>query len=98
MTESENSEVVNKIYVQPKELMNNLIYSTKSLDHDEWVIICECGAKIFLIPDLNEMALRIGKHAQKHEKTKTDPKKALAEYNRIEKLLSQKVLASFASI
>ena len=58
------------------------------------LIVCECGFKLLVVPDLDEMILSIEAHAVTHEKAETDPEKAEAEYCRIEELLTQKVLIS----
>ena len=56
------------------------------------IVICECGTKILVIPDLGEMELSIMEHAALHEENEADPKKAKAESCRIEEQLTQKVL------
>jgi len=56
--------------------------------------VCECGAKILVVPDLNEMASSIVIHAKAHAKKEMPLKKAKAERHRIEELLTQKVLKS----
>ena len=58
------------------------------------LVVCECGFKIPLVPDLDEMARSIEAHTATHDKNETDPEKAEAERNRIEELLTQKVLTS----
>ena len=62
------------------------------------VIICECGEKILVIPDLEEMARCIETHAATHEKKESDSKKAKAEYCRIEEQLTQKVIIKIAGM
>ncbi len=66
--------------------------------HDLPIIVCECGMKTLLIPDLGEMARIIEAHAAMHERNEADSEKAKAENCRIEALLTQKVLASIAGI
>ena len=55
-------------------------------------VVCECAAKILLVPDLEEMARSIVTHAEKHAKKETDPENRDAERLRIEELLTEKVL------
>ncbi len=55
-------------------------------------IVCECGARILLVPDLDEMMRSIEAHSAEHEKLISDPEKAEAEHCRIEGLLAQKIL------
>jgi hypothetical protein len=45
------------------------------------IIICECGFKILLVPDVNEMNQAIEKHVLEHKNKGADE----AEVNRIEK-------------
>lgn len=56
--------------------------------------VCECGDKILIVPDLNEMSNSILAHAAKHAKKEITLKKAKAERHRIEELLTRKVLKS----
>ena len=60
------------------------------------LVVCECGFKLLVIPDLNEMTLSIGTHAAAHGNGETDKEKAEAEYCRIEELLAQRVLISIS--
>jgi hypothetical protein len=60
------------------------------------LVVCECGFKLLVIPDLNEMTLSIGAHAATHCNRETDMEKAEAEYSRIEELLAQRVLISIS--
>ncbi len=55
-------------------------------------IVCECGARILLVPDLNEMMRSIEAHSAEHGKRISDPENAEAEHCRIEELLAQKIL------
>jgi hypothetical protein len=66
--------------------------------YDSPIIVCECGMKILLIPDLGEMARIIEAHVAMHERNEVDSEKTKAENCRIEALLTQKVLASIADI
>ena len=59
--------------------------------------VCECGAKILVVPDLDEMARSIVAHAKRHAKKENTPEKAKVERCRIEELLTQKVLASISA-
>jgi sugar-specific transcriptional regulator TrmB len=67
---------------------------TMNSDQKLSLVVCECGFKIPLVPDLDEMARSIEAHTATHDKSETDPEKAEAERNRIEELLTQKVLTS----
>ncbi len=55
-------------------------------------IVCECGARILLVPDLDEMTRSIEVHSAAHGELVSDPEKAEAERCRIEELLAQKSL------
>ncbi len=57
------------------------------------IVVCECGARIILLPDLDEMARVLDEHAATHEKSISDPNEAEAEHCRIEELLIQKVFS-----
>jgi hypothetical protein len=58
------------------------------------VVVCECGFKILVVPDLAEMVRSIETHAATHKKAQAEPGKAEDEYSRIEELLTQRVLLS----
>ena len=58
------------------------------------LVVCECGLKLLVVPDLDQMAHNIEEHAAKHGKDETDKKKAAAEHYRIDEQLTQKVLMS----
>ncbi len=55
-------------------------------------VVCECGKEILVVPDLLEMERCINEHVATHIKGEPDSAKAQAEYNRIEDILTQKVL------
>jgi hypothetical protein len=61
-------------------------------------IECECGSKIKLSYDINEMGNAIVAHAQKHAKTKPDKTSVKAEASRIEDLLIAKVFKATYSV
>ena len=61
------------------------------------LVVCECGFKLLVIPDLNEMVRCIEAHATTHGKYETDKEKAEKEFCRIEELLTEKVLISIAN-
>lgn len=67
---------------------------SRNLDRKLPLVICECGFKILIVPDLEEMVRSIKAHATTHESSQTDTKKAKAEHSRIEEFLTQKVLIS----
>jgi len=75
----------------PPKRMNNK-YSDQKLP----LVVCDCGFKILIVPDLGEMARSIENHAAIHGKSETDPEKAEAEYCRVEELLTQRVLIAIA--
>ncbi|MGO8807456.1 MAG: hypothetical protein ACLQO7_12785 [Candidatus Bathyarchaeia archaeon] len=60
------------------------------------LVTCECGFKMLVIPDLDEMVRCIEAHCIAHETGESDPEKAQAERCRIEELLTQEVLVSIA--
>ena len=68
----------------------------KNLDQKLPLVVCECGFRILLVPDLDEMTRSIEAHAAAHEINETDPKRAEAEHCRIEELLTQKTLKLIA--
>ncbi len=68
----------------------------KKADQKLPFVVCECGFKLIVIPDLDEVARSIEAHATKHGNDESDPEQAEAEYCRIEELLSNKVLVEIA--
>ncbi len=60
------------------------------------LVVCECGFKLLIVPDLEEMGRSIENHAEEHRKSETDQEKSEAEYCRIEELLTRKVLISIS--
>ncbi len=56
--------------------------------------VCECGAKILIVPDLQQMRLAIDRHAARHVEDEGNSKKARAEQSRIETELAKKVIAA----
>jgi hypothetical protein len=62
------------------------------------IVVCECGEKILVIPDLKEMSQCITKHALIHAEKETDCIKAKAEFCRIEEQLTQKVILKVSNI
>src|SRR5512136_1942942 len=59
---------------------------------DEWIIRCECGAEILLIPDVKEMERAINKHARFHAKNEKNSEKAIAVFEQTQDYLVQQVL------
>jgi len=55
-------------------------------------IRCECGAKISIVPDLEEMSQKIDAHALKHKNKEANPSKAEEAFNHIQDNLTIKVL------
>ena len=70
--------------------------NTKNSDQKLPLVVCECGFKILVIPDLDEMVRSIEAHAATHKRSQTDPEKAQAEHSRIEEMLTQKVLLAIS--
>ncbi len=68
----------------------------KKADQKLPFVVCDCGFKLIVIPDLDEMARSIEAHATTHSNDEFEPEKAEAEYCRIEELLSNKVLIEIA--
>ncbi len=64
----------------------------KNSDQRLPLVVCECGFKILIVPDLDEMVRSIENHAATHEKDETEREKAVAEHCRIEELLTQRVI------
>ena len=77
-----------------KKDMPNRITNAKSPDERLPLVVCECGFKMLVVPDLAEMVRSIEAHAATREKSESDPEKGEAERCRIEELLTQKVLIS----
>ncbi len=69
----------------------------KEKDQKLPLIVCECGFRLLVIPDLNEMVRCIEAHAATHGNDETNKEKSEAEHCRIEELLTQKVLISIAN-
>jgi predicted small metal-binding protein len=67
---------------------------SRNLDRKLPLVVCECGFKILIVPDLEEMVRSIKAHATTHERSQSDTEEARAEYSRIEEFLTQKVLIS----
>lgn len=63
-----------------------------STDKDLPLIRCECGAKIFLIPNLAELGKSIEDHANTHANKLATQEKMEEEANRIQDLLIAKTL------
>jgi len=59
-------------------------------------VVCECGKEILVVPDLLEMVRCIDEHAAIHIKGEPNSAKAQIEYDRIEEMLTQKVLIRIA--
>jgi hypothetical protein len=56
----------------------------QKLSKDLPTIKCECGAELKIVPDLEEMACVIEKHAQKHGKIELDQRNARAIFDHIQ--------------
>ncbi len=54
--------------------------------------VCECGAKIEVVQDLNQMRHAIDEHATKHGKARMTPEESEAERLRIEDQLAKKTI------
>ena len=64
----------------------------KNSDNKLPLAVCECGFKILSVPDLKEMVRSIENHAATHGNDDADQAKAEAERDRIEELLTERVL------
>ena len=84
-TSHENNGCVKRTDVKKEPTRWNLV-------HNLPVVSCECGAKILLVPDLDEMVRSVEAHASKHGRNEADPKNAEIEHCRIEELLTEKIL------
>ena len=56
--------------------------------------VCECGAKIAIVQDLDRMRRAIDAHAAKHGKAKNGREASEAERRRIEYQLAKKTIMS----
>ncbi len=56
-------------------------------------VVCECGARINIVSNLDEMASDIEAHVVTHEKNDMTKEEAEAEHCRIEEMLSQQVIS-----
>ncbi len=59
--------------------------------------ICECGARIIVVPDLLAVAKTVYIHAAIHKMFETNPDKAEAERSRIEIELKHKIIKELIS-
>ncbi len=55
-------------------------------------VACECGAKIGVVTDLQQVKRSIDRHAAKHARAEAGRQKAKKEQSRIETQLAQKVI------
>jgi len=85
VTSHENNDYVKRTDVKKELTSRNLI-------RDLPVVSCECGARILLVPDLDEMVRSVEAHASRHGRNEADPKNAEIEHCRIEELLTEKIL------
>ncbi len=92
MDEFEKREVTHETLNKLAKSIEERAYASKNTHRRPRVIMCECGAKILLVPDLDEMAKSIDEHASEHEKREPTGEMGEAEHCRIEELLAQKVL------
>jgi hypothetical protein len=63
-----------------------------NLQKRAWLIRCECGEEILLIPDLRAMSQAIEVHVLEHKKREADPIKAEESSNRVRNHLIIEVL------
>ena len=56
------------------------------------LVKCKCGFKILVVPNLAEMSRVIELHADSHAMMKSDPIKADEEFDRVEDLLTERIL------
>ncbi len=96
MNQFEAREVTHEILSSLVESIEERAYPMQDAEKKPLVIVCECGARILLVPDLNEMGRTIEAHAAEHGRLETFQEKAEAECCRIELMLIQKTLSSIA--
>ncbi len=97
MNKLEVQSATRAILISLVESIEEHRYPLENLQDESQLIVCECGAKILIVPDLVEMVRSIKAHAEKHAKRETSKWKAKAELDRIEKLLSDDVLSEIAA-
>ncbi len=92
MDKFEKREVTHETLSKLAKSIEERAYASKGTRRRPRVIVCECGARILLVPDLDEMAKSIEEHATEHERPEPTEERAEAEHCRIETLLAQRVL------
>ena len=73
------------------DMRTELVQRPLSIE-DKWIIRCECGEEILLIPDVKEMERAINKHAKFHAKNEENSEKAIAVFEQTQDYLVQQVL------
>ncbi len=96
MDKFEKREITHETLSKLAKSIEERAYATMSTRRKPRVIVCECGAKILLVPDLGEMAKSIEEHATEHEKREPTEERAEAEHCRIESMLAQKILQAIS--
>ncbi len=96
MDEFEKREVTHEAWSSLAKSIEGRAYASKSTHRRPRVIVCECGAKILLVPDMDEMVKCIKEHATEHERREPIKERAETEHFRIEQLLAQKVLQAIS--
>ncbi len=96
LDEFETREVTHETLKALARSIEERAYASKNTARKQRVVVCDCGAKILLIPDLGEMGRSIEKHALEHEKRESTQERRETEHRRIELLLTQKVLQALA--
>ncbi len=96
MDEFEKREVTHETLNKLAKSIEERAYASKNTHRRPRVIMCECGAKILLVPDLDEMAKSIEEHAKEHEKREPNEERAEPEHCRIERMLARKVLQAIS--
>jgi len=63
-----NSQLYNSVFTENyfKFTDDTALYASNSDKKVQWLIMCECGVEIALIPDLTEMGRAIQAHALEH--------------------------------
>ncbi len=96
LDEFENREVMHETLNALAKSIEERAYASQNTAKKPRVVVCECGAKILLVPDLNEMGRSIERHALKHQKKESTQEKPETDQCRIELLLAQRVLQAIA--
>jgi hypothetical protein len=83
--------------ISPKEVLFMITLPEINLRKEGGFLVrCECGFEVLLVPDVKLMAKAIEAHAAQHGEREKDPAKAASEKERIETDLIAKTLNAAA--